>query len=416
MTACHDVIVLGAGIAGVSAGLALQARGRSVLIVDRTSAGRETSYGNSGIIQSEAVEPYAMPRGVRALASLALGRSNDVRYRLSSLHSHVGPLRQYWQHSAPAPYQRAIDGQSSIIVRAAAEHQALIQRAGCEALVRREGYRVFHRTQAALDETAATAARVHERFGVGYRLLTAAELRGAEPALREAGVGAIQWTDPWSVRDPGALVAAYAALFVQAGGGSMHGDAQSLVRKGAGWQVTTVDGAVEAAEVVVCLGPWTTQFMRGFGSNFPMVRKRGYHAHYAGGPGLNLPLLDPVFGYVMAPMVKGVRITTGAELTGAESPPTPIQLRQAERAARGLIDLGTVVPDDLWVGTRPCMPDMRPVIGRASGQKGLWLDFGHGHQGFTLGPVTGRLLAELMTGEAPIVDPAPFAPDRYDRR
>lgn len=416
MTARSDVIVLGAGIAGVSTALALQSRGRSLLIVDRKSAGQETSYGNSGIIQSEAVEPYAMPRQARALASMALGRTNDVRYTLSSIHSHVDPLRRYWQHSASAPYQQAVDAQSSIIVRAAAEHQALIERAGCDALVRRDGYRVFHRTQAALDETAATADRVHERFGIGFRVLTPAALGVAEPALREVGAGAVHWTDPWSVRDPGALVAAYADLFVRSGGALVQGEAQSLARKGAGWQVSTVDGPVEAAEIVVCLGPWTTHFMRGFGSYFPMVRKRGYHAHYATGRALNLPLLDPVFGYVMAPMVMGTRITTGAELTGPEAPPTPIQLRQAERAARGLLDLGDAVPDDLWIGTRPCMPDMRPVIGRATGQTGLWLNFGHGHQGFTLGPVTGRLLTELMMGEEPIVDPAPFTPDRYDRQ
>ncbi len=409
-----DVIVLGAGIVGVSTALALQSRGRSVLIVDRRSAGQETSFGNSGIIQSEAVEPYAMPRQTRMLASMAFARTNTVRYRLSSMPSHAGPLRRYWQHSAAAPYQRAVDGHSSIILRATAEHGDLIERAGCGDLVRRDGYRVFHRTQAALDETVATAARVHDRFGIGYRVLTPAALLAAEPALRQAGAGAVHWTDPWSVRDPGAVVAAYADLFVRGGGHIVQGDAQTLARRGPGWQVATNHGLSEAAEIVICLGPWTTQFMRGFGSHFPMVRKRGYHAHYTSMPSLNLPLLDPVFGFVMAPMVKGTRITTGAELTGAEAPPTPIQLRQAERAARDLLELGEVVPDDLWIGTRPCMPDMRPVIGRASGQTGLWLNFGHGHQGFTLGPVTGRLLAEMMTGEEPVVDPAPFAPDRYD--
>ena len=416
MTGRSDVVVLGAGIAGVSTALALQARGRSVLVVDRRSAGQETSFGNSGIIQSEAVEPYAMPRQARMLVSMALGRTNTLRYRLSSMHRHVGPLRRYWQHSADALYQRAVTAQASIILRAAAEHGALIERAGCGHLVRRDGYRVFHRTQAALDETVAAAARVHERFGVGYRVLSPAALGAAEPALREHGAGAVHWTDPWSVRDPGALVAAYADLFVRSGGRIVSGEAQSLIRRGAGWQVTTVDGPVEADTVVAALGPWTTAFMKGFGASFPMVRKRGYHAHYVAGQSLNLPMLDPVFGYVMAPMVRGTRITTGAELTGPESPPAPVQLRQAERAARELLELGDAVPNDLWIGTRPCMPDMRPVIGAASGQSGLWLNFGHGHQGFTLGPVTGRLLAEMMTGEEPIVDPAPFAPDRYDRR
>jgi D-amino-acid dehydrogenase len=66
-----------------------------------------------------------------------------------------------------------------------------------------------------------------------------------------------------------------------------------------------------------------------------------------------------------------------------------------------------------WLGTRPCMPDMLPVVGQAARHKGLWLHFGHGHQGFTLGPATGRILAELMSGEAPSVDVAACAPARF---
>jgi len=143
-----------------------------------------------------------------------------------------------------------------------------------------------------------------------------------------------------------------------------------------------------------------------------MVRKRGYHRHYAGGSPLDLPLGDPAHGYFMAPMTKGLRITTGAELAAPSAKPKPVQLAYAQRAARQLIDLGRPVEAEPWFGTRPCMPDMLPVIGRAPRHLGLWLHFGHGHQGFTLGPVTGRLIAELMSDETPVVDPFPYRPDR----
>ncbi len=145
-----------------------------------------------------------------------------------------------------------------------------------------------------------------------------------------------------------------------------------------------------------------------------MVRKRGYHMHYSGGAPLDLPLRDAAFGYLMNPMAKGVRITTGAELSGPDAKPTPVQLAKAEAAARTLIDLGKPVEAEPWVGTRPCMPDMLPVIGPAARHKGLWLNFGHGHQGFTLGPATGRILAELMSGEPANVDVKACAPSRFD--
>jgi D-amino-acid dehydrogenase len=112
-------------------------------------------------------------------------------------------------------------------------------------------------------------------------------------------------------------------------------------------------------------------------------------------------------------MARGLRITTGAELTGRPAASTPVQLGRAEAAARELLALGEPVEPRPWIGTRPCMPDMLPVIGQAPGHPGLWLHFGHGHQGFTLGPATGRLLAEMMTGERPFLDPTPFRPERY---
>jgi D-amino-acid dehydrogenase len=143
-----------------------------------------------------------------------------------------------------------------------------------------------------------------------------------------------------------------------------------------------------------------------------MVRKRGYHRHFTGGGKLDLPLQDPAFGYVVAPMLKGLRLTTGAELTGSMSA-RPIQLERAEQAARRLVDLGTAVEAEPWSGVRPCMPDMLPVVGPAAKHKGLWMNFGHGHQGFTLGPATGRLLAELMSGEPTFTDASAFDPARY---
>lgn len=163
----------------------------------------------------------------------------------------------------------------------------------------------------------------------------------------------------------------------------------------------------------MALGPWSPDFLKRFGYRFPMVRKRGYHRHHAGGSPLNLPLHDVANGYLMAPMTKGVRITTGVELAAPGGKPDCLQLARAEQAARKLIDLGRPVEQEPWFGTRPCMPDMLPVIGHAPRHRGLWLHFGHGHQGITLGPTTGRLIAELMGQEAPIVDPFPYRPERY---
>lgn len=409
-----QAIVLGAGAAGLSTALQLQRRGWSVTLMDRNGVGLETSYGNAGIIQNEAVEPYAMPRDITTLLTIAAGRSNDVHYSLLTLPRHAGSLLRYWWHSAPSRHRRISAVYSGIIAAAAGEHQKLISGAGAERLVRRDGFRALYRSQAALDTAAADAERLARDYCVAFKTLTSSELGIAEPALLQTGAGALHWLDAWTVSDPGGLMKAYGDLFRESGGSLVAGDAASLRQTpGGGWSVNTEDGPVEAAHAVIALGPWSPPLLRPFGYRFPMLRKRGYHMHYRMKKPLDLPLLDDAFGYVMAPMAKGLRITTGAELAAENGSSTPIQLKRAERAATELVDLGAPVENRPWTGIRPCIPDMLPVIGAAPQHKGLWMHFGHGHQGFTLGPATGRLLSELMSGEAPYVDATPFRPDRF---
>jgi D-amino-acid dehydrogenase len=112
-------------------------------------------------------------------------------------------------------------------------------------------------------------------------------------------------------------------------------------------------------------------------------------------------------------MNRGIRLTTGAEFAHRDAPPTPVQVEQALPRARRLFPLGEPADTKPWMGARPCLPDMLPVIGKAPRHGGLWFDFGHQHHGLTLGPATGRLLAEMMTGETPFADARPFAVERF---
>jgi D-amino-acid dehydrogenase len=123
--------------------------------------------------------------------------------------------------------------------------------------------------------------------------------------------------------------------------------------------------------------------------------------------------MDVDNAFVMAPMQSGLRLTTGAELTRMTDTATPVQLHRAEQAAGALLQLGQPVEAEPWFGTRPCMPDMLPMVGPLNNHPGLWCHFGHGHQGFTLGPTTGRLLAEMMVGEQPFMDTAALSPQRF---
>jgi D-amino-acid dehydrogenase len=177
----------------------------------------------------------------------------------------------------------------------------------------------------------------------------------------------------------------------------------------------TANGPLAAAEAVVALGPWADALTRPLGYDFPLAVKRGYHMHYraAGEARLNHPVLDTERGYFLGPLARGIRLTTGAEFALRDAPGTPVQLARAEPIARELFPLAERLDTEAWMGSRPCTPDMLPIIGRAPRHANLWFAFGHAHHGLTLGPVTGRLVAEMVAGEKPFVDPAPYAAERF---
>lgn len=409
----RHLLVLGAGMVGTCTALHLVRRGHAVVLADRRAPGEETSYGNAGLIQQEAVEPYAFPRELAKLVRVGLKRGIDVNYHATALPTLAGPLARYWRASGPARYPAVAQAYARLIAHATPEHAPLIAAAGADDLVQRSGYRWLFREAASLDEALVRAERLRSEYGVRHAAQDATALAAAEPALQARLAGAIHWPDPWAVRDPGALVARYAAHFVRLGGRIVQADAGTLRATTTGWSVQAADGAVDAEHAVIALGPWADTALRPLGYALPLFVKRGYHRHYAGGPAPTMPWLDMDRGLVVAPMRQGVRLTTGAEFALRDAPPTPWQLAGAEAAARELLDLPQPVEPQPWRGARPCTPDMLPVIGPAPRHRGLWFNFGHAHQGFTLGPVSGRLLAELIDGQAPVVDPAPYAATRF---
>jgi D-amino-acid dehydrogenase len=413
-----DVVVLGAGIVGICAAVHLQQRGRSVVLVDRRGAAEETSYGNAGLIQREGVYPYGFPHDFGALARYGLNRTIDAYYHPSALPRLAPFLWQYWKHSRPARHAEVARRYATLIEHCVSEHDALATAAGAQGFLRRTGWLKAFRTERERDKRFAEAERWQREFGIRFRALDAAMLRELEPHLAPVLSGAVHWTDPVGVDDPQGLALGYLKLFERLGGEFVQGNASTLEAQGAGWRLKTVQGTLAAGAAVIALGPWADVLTRALGYHLPLAVKRGYHMHYrpAGEAKLHHPLLDTERGYFLAPMRRGIRLTTGAEFALRDAMKTPVQLARAEPIARNLFPLAERLDTDPWMGARPCTPDMLPVIGRAPRHPGLWFNFGHAHHGFTLGPASGRLLAELITGEAPFVDPTPFAPERLERR
>ncbi len=409
-----DAIVLGAGIVGTSVALHLAKRGLAVALVDRRGPGEETSYGNAGIIEGNTIFPPAFPSDPPTLLRILSKRSPLANYHVAYLPKAAPWLAAFRAASSPKRLAETALAMRPLFAHAVGEHETLLAEASAEHYLRRVGWLKLYRTREGF-EAIARERDLAATLGIELRLLDVDGARELEPALAPRFRRAVFWPQAASVTNPLAVTRALAKRFGALTGIVLEGDARTLHRSGTRWRVDTEEGPIDAPEVVVALGAWAPDVLRPLGIRLPLGIKRGYHLHFRprGNAGLTRPVLDAERGYVVAPMEQGLRLTTSVEIADRDAPPTPVQLTRLLPSAKRLFPLGEPVEAQPWLGRRPCFPDSRPVIGRAPGQDGLWLAYGHAHWGLTLGPATGRLVAEMMTGATPFCDPAPYRAERF---
>lgn len=416
MAVKKTVAVLGAGMVGTACALALQRRGFDVALIDRLAPGRETSYGNAGVLARSSLVPMNHPGLWAALPRLAQNRSVQLRYRPGYLVRNLPWMARFLYHARQGAFETTARALDALIQLSIATHRRWLADAGALARLRSHGWMFLYRSQAGFD-SSLRAREAFARFGVDTELLSPEGLQALEPALRPIFAQALWIKDAASVDNPGALVDTYAGLLQACGGRIVRGEVGQVQRAGDGWQVHAgAEQPVAADALVVALGPWSKDFLRAqFSLSVPMAYERGYHRHFApgGGPRLTRPVYDAAGGYVLSPMEMGMRLTSGVELAALDAPPNPTQLELAARAAREAVPLGAPLEREAWLGRRPTLPDSRPVIGEARAVPGLWFAFGHQHIGLSTGPGTGCVLADLMTGSRPAIDAAAFAPARF---
>lgn len=410
-----EVAVVGAGMVGVAIALELKRRGRKVTLIDRREPGRETSFGNAGVISPSSFIPFNHPGLWRTLPRLLGNRSAELHYHPAYVARHLGWALGFLRRANRADAEATGEALHPLIMLSLEEHRRLLQEAGESGRLRETGWLHLYRSGAGF-ERAKPQRETLARFGVRTEVLGPAALADLEPHLKPVFPRALWLKDAASVDNPGAVVTAYARRFTERGGRIVQVEVADLERSGDRWVVIGAGGQrIEADDVVVALGPWSGTFLARQGLRVPLAYERGYHMHYGaeGNAILGRPVLDVAGAYLLTPMEQGLRLTTGVELGERDAPPSPAQLGMAEASARTAFPLAARLQPEPWLGRRPTLPDSRPIIGRAPGRPGLWLAFGHQHIGFMTGPGTAALLGALMTGDAPPLDPAPFRAERF---
>jgi D-amino-acid dehydrogenase len=407
-----DVIVLGAGIVGVSAAYAARQRGLSVILVDRREPGSETSYGNAGILSSGSISPLNNPSLWKALPKYLTNRHAALRWNPAWAIQNIDWIVRFLANATPSRIKPRAAALHGLIGASLKLHREWIVKADAAQRIRETGWLKAWRSDAVAAAKAEQALLAE--FGIESRLLDRQAISALEPSILPVYKVGLLHTQTASVDSPGAVVKAYARTFAGSGGEIRQSDITAIVPDGDGWRVALADGAISARHVVVALGPWSADLLRPLGYRVPLAYERGYHREFKPNPARSLqrPIHDAEGSFLMTPMENGIRVTSGVELTARDAPSSFAQLDQVVPLARGVVEFGDAVGEP-WRGARPTLPDSLPMIGPAPRHAGLWLAFGNQHIGFTTGPATGAAIATMIGGAAPPFDVSAFSPSRY---
>jgi D-amino-acid dehydrogenase len=409
----RQIAVLGAGMVGVSSALALQRKGFAVTLIDRKPPGRETSYGNAGIISRGSVLPINNPGLWKSLPAYLGNNHPALRYRLGYLAANLPWLARFLAGTRASDTDRRSVALDGLLASAVDLHRRWMQEAEVSHRLRETGWLRAWRNEAS-QATAEAEAAMMARFGLKATLLDRQAISGLEPDLAPVFSVGVLHEDTASVDSPGNVTAAYAALFAREGGTIRRDGLQSLEQKGDGWLLHLDSGQLAAETVVLALGPWTADALKPLGYHVPLGFERGYHQEFTlpKGMALKRPVYDGDNAYVLTPVENGVRVTTGVELADRDAGSNLAQRDRAVAKAREIFPFEAAVAEP-WRGARPTLPDSLPAIGKAPRHANLYVAFGHQHIGFTTGPSTGMAIAALVAGEAPPFDLTAFAPSRY---
>jgi D-amino-acid dehydrogenase len=410
------VLVVGGGVVGLAIACELAARGRSVRLIERGALGRGSSWANCGLVVPSHAVPLPLP-GVarRALADLL---RPDAPFRI---RPRLDPALWAWlwrflRSATRDKAARAAAARAGLLRLSSATLAAWIEREKLDCAWERAGLLIVYATDAAL----AASRLVHEleaEVGVESRPLDGPAVSATEPALRDGLAGGRFYPGDSHLR-PESLVAELERVARQRGV-EIHTDREVVgfaLERGDVVGAETPAGAFRARDTVLAAGAWSPLVARSAGLRLPIQPGKGYTVTLpqdARGP--RIPLILHERSVAITPWASGLRIGSTMELAGYDSSLNRVRLAALERGAREYLRdaPGPGSPREEWYGWRPMTPDDLPLIGQARRRRGLTLACGHGMLGVSLCAGTAELVAALIEGPDPPVDPAPFSPARF---
>ncbi|MDS7595690.1 FAD-dependent oxidoreductase [Agrobacterium tumefaciens] len=409
-----DVIVIGAGVVGLSSAIAAQARGLSVMVVDREGPAAGASAGNAGAFAFTDILPLASPgilwKAPKWLLDPLGPLSVPPAYALK-----IAPwMFKFWRACAASRVEHSVAAQTALMDLSKAELEPFLKKTDTIAMLRKEGNLQVYESEAEF-EASLSGWKARERHGIEFRHLNAEQMADIQPGIAPRFISGTFTPGWYSIADPKLYTLALAEHFRALGGMIERLDVASLRVLDDGVEVSCHDGrSRKGGRVVVAAGAFSHRIAGSLGEKIPLETERGYNTTLpAGAFDLRTQVTFGGHGFVVTRLTSGIRVGGAVELGGLELPANFARSEALLRKAQAFLPGLKAEGGKQWMGFRPSLPDSLPAIGRARHSARVVYAFGHGHLGLTQSAGTARLVADLLTGQKPPVDLGAFSPQRF---
>lgn len=407
------VIVIGAGVVGLSSALMAQARGLSVTVVDREGPAAGASAGNAGAFAFTDILPLASPGILKKAPKWLLDPLGPLTIPPAYALQITPWLYRFWRACSSHAVAASTTAQTAMMDLSRAELEPFLAATGTLPMLRKDGNLQVYESEAEF-RASLPGWEARTAHGIEFRHMAAEEMAELQPGLSSRFIRGTFTPGWWSIADPKDYVLALADRFKANGGTILRAEVRGLQPQGEGVYIQTTGEPLTADKVVLSAGAFSHRIAATLGERIPLETERGYNTTL---PPEALDLRCQVtfggHGFVVSRLSTGIRVGGAVELGGLSLPPnykrSEAMLQKAKAFLPGLKTEG----GKQWMGFRPSLPDSLPAIGRSRASSQIVYAFGHGHLGLTQSAGTARIVADLLTDQTPPVDLTPFSPQRF---
>jgi D-hydroxyproline dehydrogenase len=404
--------IVGAGIQGVSNALFLQKKGFDVTIFDRDEVGSPAaSYGNAGHFSPYACVLMNRPDVLTDVPAMLLSSTGPLALKWNYVPKMIPWFIQFLRNCTTKRMMHTAKNMHQILDLALSAYDELFDDIDLEGLVEKKGILYIWNDQSL--KSRELEIKVRNELGVDQQVVSPKEIHDLEPNIKPFYHGGVYYKYGRHARNPKKILLKLFNLFLKKGGKFLKMDVQNIDFDCEKPAVKTETQRYIFDKLVIACGAFSKKLTDNLGEKIPLDTERGYHVHFKNCDHLlTRPVIFSNRGFGITPMEQGLRVVGTVEFGGLKNTLSKTRINNLINNAKYM--LGDLPEhEDEWLGFRPTLPDFLPVIGPSKKYKNIFYCFGHHHLGWTLGPISGKIIAGMIAEENTNLNLSPYSAKRF---